>query len=42
MDIKLGLFNIYTETYSKWNTFNVSKSKHETIIDIAYWRIFIS
>jgi len=42
MDIKLGLFNIYTENYSKWNTFKVNKSKHETIIDIAYWRIYIS
>ena len=42
MTINFILFKVYIEKYSNWSNLKVSRDKYEKIVDIGYWRIYLS
>ena len=42
MYINFILFKVYIERYSKWSNLKIIKDNHETMLDFAFWRFYIS
>ena len=42
MTINFILFKVYIEKYSIWSNLKVNRDKYEKIVDIGYWRIYLS